>query len=305
MNTADRTPSIVEQTLLAQRDQWKDITDRISKISDRDLPHEVPKRIIFFGLGSSYFASRLCMFALKRDKTRPRLPVIGCSSMNVGADVIPAKGDWVFALTHRGGSARTMEALELAERLGAFTMAVTGKGVENPKASRFQLETVELEKVEPHTSAVTGAVCAVTTLLMGQKAVDEWQALTSIGHPDLELCRSRAGQGPNVILGEWEGEVLAREASLKLLEMSKLRSRAYSSEEYFHGPHIAKRDEDVVWHVSMPKDYRNDQIIPDYRVGVFGASPLAWVPALIELQWMSLAVALNRGINPDTANPDS
>lgn len=32
---------------------------------------------------------------------------------------------------------------------------------------------------------------------------------------------------------------------------------------------------------------------------IYGGSPLAWVPALIELQWLALAVALNRGVNPD------
>jgi hypothetical protein len=60
------------------------------------------------------------------------------------------------------------------------------------------------------------------------------------------------------------------------------------------------KSEDQIWHVSMPKDPRNNELKPAHSIGVFGASPLAWVPALVELQWMALATALNLGRNPDS-----
>jgi hypothetical protein len=217
----------------------------------------------------------------------------------VGLDAQPAKGDWVFAFTHRASGGPTIQALELADLLGAFTVQVSAKGVEQHPSAQYLLQTTPLERVEPHTAAVTGSICAVTSLLLGEKCVEEWEALTSLPTPSLDLCRRRAGKGPQVLVGEWEGEWLAREGALKLMEMARLPVRAFGSEEFFHGPMFSTTEKDALWHISLPKDPRNDQIRSVHQVGVFGSSPLAWMPALIELQWMALATALNNGVDPD------
>lgn len=294
--------SIVEQTMRSQRDAWREISDRVSKTSAREFPMEPPKRILLFGLGSSHFAARLTAYALLRDKLR-RVPVVACSSIAIGNDVHPQKGDWVFAFSHRGNSEVTIKALELCERLGALTVLVCGKNQASasrpPEFARYILETVDVEKVEPHTAAVTGAICAVTTLLLGEKAVEEWDAVCSIGDPDIDTVRKRAGMGPKMILGEFEGEWLAREGALKIMEMARTPVQALSTEEFYHGPRFALAKGDVVWHVSVPRDPRNGEIKAPLTIGVFGASPLAWIPALVELQWLALGVALNRGIDPD------
>jgi len=136
MNTEIQTPetdtetmTVVEQTMRAQKDQWKEISARVASLESRDFPHGGPKRIIFFGLGSSYIAAKLCQLTLKRDRTRQKVPVIVCPSTHVGVDALPAKGDWVFAFTHRASGGPTIQALELAERLGAFTVQVSAQGL--------------------------------------------------------------------------------------------------------------------------------------------------------------------------------
>ena len=83
------------------------------------------------------------------------------------------------------------------------------------------------------------------------------------------------------------------------MEMARLPVRAFGSEEFFHGPMFSTKADDPIWHISLPKDPRNDQIRSSHQVGVFGSSPLAWMPALLELQWMALATALNLGVDPD------
>ncbi len=289
----------IEQTLRGQRDHWHEITERVSRIPSHELPPEAPKRILLFGLGSSHFAAKLTAYALMRDRSRPRLPAVACSSLGVGSEVIPTKGDWAFAFSHRGTSKATLQAIEACDRAGAFTFLVCGQGVEGPEGARFTLPTTPLEKVEPHTDSVTGAICAVTTLLIGAKAVEEWDALRSIGDPDLDVFCRRAGKGPQVLLGEWEGEWLAREGALKLMEMARLPVRAYGSEEFFHGPRHSVAPDDAIWHVALAKDPRADEIRAAHRIAVIGSSPLAWVPALVELQWLALAVATNRGVDPD------
>jgi fructoselysine-6-P-deglycase FrlB-like protein len=295
----NQSGTIVEATMRAQRGYWQEIFNRVAGLESRDFPHGGPKRIIFFGLGSSFIAAKLCQLTLKRDRSRPRVPVIACPSTHVGVDAIPAKGDWVFAFTHRASAGPTMDAMALADRMGAFTVQVSAIGIEQSAHARYLLPTVPPEKVEPHTAAVTGAICAVTSLLLGNKAVEEWDALTSIPAPSLEMMKRKAGMGPTIVLGEWEGEWLAKEGALKLIEMSRIPVRSYGSEEYFHGPHFSQTEKDVIWHVALPKDPRDSTIKAAHQVGVFGSSPLAWMPALLELQWLALATALNRGVNPD------
>lgn len=291
--------SEVENTLRNQREVWREISDRISAISSRELPPEAPRRILMFGVGSSHYAAKLTAYSLIRDRYRNRVPVVACASQEIGLEVIPQKGDWAFAFSHRGQTELTQKAFEQCARAGAFPVLVCGQGAPEGEIARFVLSTSPMEKVEPHTMAVTGAICAVTTLLLGVKSFEEWDALRSIGDPNLDLLRSRAGKGPSVLLGEWEGEWLAREGALKLMEMAKLPVRAFSSEEYFHGPWMSVKSDEPLWHVSLSKDPRNAQIKSAYRVDVSGGTPMGYIPALVELQWLSLAVALNRGEDPD------
>jgi fructoselysine-6-P-deglycase FrlB-like protein len=294
--------SIVEETLRNQREMWREIATRVSGISHRELPPEAPKRLVLFGVGSSHYAAKLTALSLIRDKYRTRVPVVSCASNEIGIEIIPNKGDWAFAFSHRGATPWTLKALEAFNRAGAFTLMVAAQGAPESEFARFHLPTSPLERVEPHTMAVTGAVCAVTTLISGSRAFEEWDALRSIGDPDLDLMRRKAGKGPSVLLGEWEGEWLAHEGALKFMEMARLPVRSFGSEEFFHGPRFSVKSEDPIWHVSLAKDPRNadiDALGPAHRVEVSVASPLAWVPALVQLQWLALATALNLENNPD------
>ncbi|MEK6578266.1 MAG: hypothetical protein AABZ55_03490, partial [Bdellovibrionota bacterium] len=178
--------SHVEEALRQQRQYWREISGEVSKIPHHDLSPEAPKRIILFGVGSSHHAARLCEFSYLRDKSRARVPIVACSSLAVGVEVFPTKGDWVFGISHRGKTRATLAAIELSERSGAYTLAVCGRDVVDVPGARFVLNTTPMEKCEPHTASLTGAVCAVTSLLMGTKALDEWDALASMGDPGLE-----------------------------------------------------------------------------------------------------------------------
>jgi fructoselysine-6-P-deglycase FrlB-like protein len=291
--------SIVEEALRSQATAWRDVAERVSAISNREFPSEAPKRILVFGVGSSHMAAKLIGYTLSRDKSRPRLPVIACSSMAIGSEVVPAKGDWCFAISHRGRTVATLAALEACQRANSFTVLVSAKGTVAPASAQLLLETSELEQCEPHTISMTSAVCAVSTHFLGAKAKEEWELMGSLGAPGLEVMQRRVGKGPAVIVGEWEGEWLAREGALKLMEMARLPVRAFGSEEYFHGPHYSVRPEDPIWYVSHVKDLRGTELKSAYRFDIHGSNPLAWVPTLVEIQWAALAVATNLGIDPD------
>ncbi|MGK5084731.1 SIS domain-containing protein [Bdellovibrionota bacterium FG-1] len=291
--------SCVEEALRSQASVWREIAERVNGLSNREFPSEAAKRILIFGVGSSHHAAQLIANTLVRDKSRPRMPVFACSSMAIGHDVVPTRGDWVFAISHRGKTASTLAALEACHQANAFTVLVSARGVKQPESAHLILETCDLEQVEPHTISVTSAVCAVSTLFLGTKAREEWEAMGMIPSPNLEVLQRRLGGGPSIIVGEWEGEWLAREGALKLMEMARLPVRAYSTEEFFHGPHFSRGPEDKIWQVMHAKDRRADEVHAAYRFDIHGNTPLAWVPALVEMQWAALAVATNRGQDPD------
>lgn len=294
--------SEIESALRAQRDMWKEVSERVVAISSREFPPEPPKRILVFGIGSSHFAAKLTGYSLMRDRDRLRIPVVSSSSLAVGGEIAPQKGDWAFGLSHRGKTPATLKALEISQKAGAFTLLVGGQGLDHVMDLpyvKYYLPTCPQEKCEPHTIAVSSAICAVTTLMLGLRAVEEWDALRSIGDPNLDLLRERSGKGPSILLGEWEGEWLAKEGALKLMEMARLPVRAFSTEEFFHGPRYSLTPDDKLWHVSLAKDWRNKDVKSDYRIDVRGGSPMSWMPALVELQWLALAVSLNLGLDPD------
>jgi fructoselysine-6-P-deglycase FrlB-like protein len=291
--------SIVEESLRAQPKLWREISRKASETVS-ELPMEHAKRLILFGVGSSHYAARLAGVALSRGQRFPRAQIVACSSMAIlGGEVKAERGDWVVAFSHRGRTRATLQALDQCQQAGAYGILVSGQDAPN-EVARLQIPTTPLEQVEPHTMSVTGSIAAVTSLLLGGSVLEEWDYLaTRCADFDLDRLREQAGKGPAVLVGEWEGEWIAREGALKLMEMAKIPVRAFGSEEFFHGPRHSVKPGDAIWHCDTHRDDRGRELEAKLRVGVSTSTPISWLPALVELQWLALAVALNLKIDPD------
>jgi hypothetical protein len=134
---------------------------------------------------------------------------------------------------------------------------------------------------------------------------EHWNTLSAMPNPSFAALRAAAGKGPDILLGEWEGEWIAREIRLKLIEMVGLFPIVFGSEEYFHGPQMvlsgipqSKNNRDI-WYLAHSDDPRKKEIKSAYQLNLSQSHSVAWVSALVEMQWLSLAVALNLGKNPD------
>lgn len=280
----------VEKALRSQKGAWRELALRIGRIRPSDLPQTPPKRVLLFGVGSSLHAAALSLYCLKRDRGHPRPSIEACSSTELGHGVWPGSGDWAIAISHRGTSEATLKALELARLRGAYTMLVGCKGVDAPAGVDFILETCTREEVEPHTVSLTSAVCAITGLLGGPRFQDRWVRMANDPDPS-GMVGDQAVPFPTAILGEWEGEWLAREAALKIAEMAGVAVRSYPSEQYFHGPRAALGERDSLWWINSPGDGRAKDLteLTSESSRVDLADPTdalaAWVPGLVELQW--------------------
>jgi fructoselysine-6-P-deglycase FrlB-like protein len=125
-------------------------------------------------------------------------------------------------------------------------------------------------------------------------------------NPHLETLQSQIHSPPTVLLGEWEGEWIAHEIALKLTEMAGVRAVAFGSEEYFHGPQLflqQSKIQEKIWYAGSVSDSRRDalaQIKIAYEANWNESETISWVNSLVHLQWATLALALNLGVNPDT-----
>lgn len=287
--------SVVEQTLRAQRGLLREIVERARRDFKTPAP---PERLLLFGLGSSHYVARLVAHTLVRARGRAPFTLLPCTALAVGGEVVPRRGDLAIAFSHRGKNKPTLAALELCRRAGAATAFVSAQGAAVPGSADWLLPSGPLERCEPHSIAITGAVCAATTWLLGAEAAAEWRGIGAQADPDLGACRETVGEGPTILLGEHVAEWVAREGALKFIEIARHPARALGSEEFFHGTSWGLKPDDRIWHVALPDDARTPEIEARRRLAV-GPAPLAWVPALIELQWLALALALNRGEDPD------
>jgi glucosamine 6-phosphate synthetase-like amidotransferase/phosphosugar isomerase protein len=303
--------SFVHEALLSQRQVWRQVVQEIGSGGlAESLPARSPKRILIFGVGSSFFAAKLSAFTLVREtraqKGKDEVFIHACSSVSIGVDVFPRKGDWVFGLSHRGRTPVTARALEVCKKAGAFTVWVTAKGGQAHPSANLTLSTSELEKCEPHTIGMTSAICAVTLLLSSSRTIENWMSLSENPDPDLKVLQAQPISIPSLLIGEWEGEWIAREIRLKLIEMARVRAIVFGSEEFFHGPQLYSQNEpnkcmvsDPIWYLSTPDDLRSRDFPRARHFKISREHSLAWVPSLVELQWLSLVVALNQGRNPD------
>ncbi len=280
----------VELSLCRQRALWGEVSARAAALS---APGR--RRLLLFGLGSSGHCAHLTAETLAFGSPEPPACWAG-SPLDVGRLVAPRPGDLAVAFSHRGKTPPTLAALERCRRAGAATAMICAAGAAQSRCADTVLATGPVERCEPHTSGMTGAVCAATSWLGGREAAAAWQRLAAAPDPDLAAFRRDAGEAPDVVVGHGAGRWVAREGALKFVEMARRPVCAFDSEEYFHGWAFARAGA-VVWHVAAPQDPRA-QLVSARR---FAVSPeaLGWVEALVQLQWLALAFALERGLDPD------
>lgn len=274
--------SIVEETLHLQRAALKETASRAAAAK---APPKAPRRVLLFGLGSSRHAAHLTAETLLSAGCTTELRP--CSPLAIGHDVVAERGDLAIGFSHRGTNKMVHAALDACKKAGASVALISAEGTGGTISSG------PLERCEPHTVAVTGAVCAATSWIT--RRAELWAPVY-----DREEKRYELSDAPTVLLGERAGEWVAREAALKLMEMAHWPTRVYGSEEFFHGPSWIIKPEDRVWHVATPGDARTTEIKAARRITADVVDgPVGWANALIELQWLALALALKRGVDPD------
>jgi glucosamine--fructose-6-phosphate aminotransferase (isomerizing) len=217
----------------------------------------------FVGCGTSYFSSIAGMYAFHR--------IAGIRAQAHNAfefSAYPPPGlatSAVVAISHTGSTAVVLDAVKLAERSGAITVAVTegeqsaladaashviggGGGAEKPlPKTRSYISSLMkhcLLSVEVAERNGRGGSALKTFLETApnetKRVIDENMALTE------EIARSLSAQSKIYLFGGGPHVASALEGTLKLQESVQAQAFGFELEEGMHGPWVTMEPEDLV-----------------------------------------------------------
>jgi len=297
-------------------------------------------RVVITGVGSSWHAARVGELLLADvGKLGLRARAIHAFPLSRYWPALDAN-DALIAVSHRGTTRDTVEALGRARTAGAATVAVNGKGARLP--ADVTLRTVDEEASETHTVGYTAALALLAALAVAVggdertghalESVPDLLALL-LGQESWDDLAARYGERRRYyFVGGGPNAATADEAALKMHEACYVAAHGFDSEEFLHGPWAAMTAEDALFVVAPAGPARercltaarmaravgapvialaseDDREMAEPAGDVIALPPLPEVlsplVAIVPLQLFAYHTALRAGTNPDTTRGDS
>ena len=273
---------LTRKAIFAQPEWLRGVAERVG---DRRLPEG---RIVFTGCGTSLHAAQTGGYALQA----------------LEAVLSPPEADLLVVLSHEGG---TSLALEAVDAFSGPVWLVTGKD-ESPLAEvadEVLVVTPEVEESYCHTASYTTAVAALAAL-KGEDISNLPAAVERI------LAAEQfpvSGHQRLAVVGAGRDLPTVREAALKLREGVHVPTEAHETEQILHG-HLAAIDETVRVFVLEGEGRAAGRARDVVRALEEIGADTTLVPTehpvvdIVRFQLLTLALAEDRGINPDTIRWD-
>jgi fructoselysine-6-P-deglycase FrlB-like protein len=273
---------LTRKAIFAQPEWLRGVAERVG---DRRLPEG---RIVFTGCGTSLHAAQTGGYALQA----------------LEAVLAPPEADLLVVLSHEGGTSLALEAVDV---FSGPVWLVTGKD-ESPLAEvadEVLVVTPEVEESYCHTASYTTAVAALAAL-KGEDISDLPAAVERI------LAAEQfpvSGHQRLAVVGAGRDLPTVREAALKLREGVHVPTEAHETEQILHG-HLAAIDETVRVFVLEGEGRAAGRARDVVRALEEIGADTTLVPTehpvvdIVRFQLLTLALAEDRGINPDTIRWD-
>lgn len=209
--------------------------------------------ILVTGCGTSEHAALATAAVLGEALRAAGLPGPGPVSVQAfELSLDPPAGGLVIGVSHEGGTAATMAALEAGRARGARTALITGSaGAPAAAGADPVLATVELDRSWCHTVGYVSPIVAASTaaaLLGGgspdaagladrlAQGIEAAHATTSDGtRPDQRLGLAIADSRHLLVIGSGADRTSARELTLKVEEAAHVPSASRNLETFLHG----------------------------------------------------------------------
>jgi glutamine---fructose-6-phosphate transaminase (isomerizing) len=315
--------TLYEINILNQPAEWKRLLT-IPLPLDLNTLHF--KRVIFVGIGSSFWAARFAEFLWREHHyttaatiTTTTEPISVQSFDFVKSKYVVSDNDMVVVFSHRGTKTFSMKALEIAKNYGATTILITGIGSPPNNNADFRIETCAQENCGAFTISLTSAITRIIQWigLFDRSILENFnKAIISL----IEELPFKIQQLPKfptkmVVVGDLIHEIVAHEVALKISETSYLPVRSFGLEEFLHGPRVTLDKETSLVIFSSVKEPRREALINyarfidcevlDINEDVFDLpKEFSWLAQLLWGQELALELSKELKTNPDTSRGD-
>jgi fructoselysine-6-P-deglycase FrlB-like protein len=315
-----------ETNVLNQPREWK-------RLLSIPIPSELniitPKKIIFVGIGSSYWVARFAEFLWGEHftdtttSTNTRIEPLSVQSFDFVKSkyIISTNGDMVVVVfSHRGNKTFSMQALEIAKKVyRATTVLITGIGSPTNSNADFQIETCAQENCGAFTISLSCAIARIIQWIgvCNKDFLEKFKRTIPVIEEELPFeVQLPKFQTNLIIVGDLIREVVAREVALKISETCYLPVRSFGLEEFLHGPRVTLDKSSSLLIFSSVSEARRGTLISYAKfVGSevisideerFANIPkeFRWLGQLIWGQQLALGLSKELKTNPDTVRAD-
>jgi glucosamine--fructose-6-phosphate aminotransferase (isomerizing) len=310
--------SLYETNILKQPSEWKRL---LNSPMPRELKNLQANKIIFIGIGSSYWLAIIAEFLWREYNTKAAIIPSSVQSFDfVKSKYVISDNDIVVVFSHRGTKTFSIKALELAKNNGATTILITGIGSPHntDKNTDLRIETCAQENCGAFTISVTSAITRIIQWIgmYETEFLDKFEQATAIVEGELPYKVHMPRFPKNiVIVGDLVREVVAHEIALKIAETSYLHVRSFGLEEFLHGPRVTLDHETSLVILSTFKESRREaltnyahtigcQILDMYQDQFNLPKEFGWLAQLLWGQQLALELSKTLKTNPDTSRTD-
>jgi glutamine---fructose-6-phosphate transaminase (isomerizing) len=310
--------SLYETNILNQPSTWKQLLNSSMPIELIDLQ---ANRIIFIGIGSSFWIARIAEFLWREYNTKTTIRPCSVQSFDlVKSKYVISDNDIVVVFSHRGTKTFSVKALELAKNNGATTILITGIGSPQMTSNRedYRIETCAQENCGAFTISLTSALTRIIQWIGMDHEVFLERFKETINTIEMSLpYKVHIPKFPKdlVIVGNLIHEIVAHEVALKISETSYLPVRSFGLEEILHGPRVTLDNKTSLIILSSMQEPRREALINyaqaigcellDVPQDQFGLpKEFGWLAQLLWGQQLALELSKTLKTNPDTVRGD-
>lgn len=260
------------------------------------------RRIFLVGVGTNHHAARIAAW-LWRDAGFDAWAWHGFDFVLQPPSM--QRGDLGIFLSHRGSKSYTFKAEALARRAGVETAILTGVG--SPwRSTPRRIETGPAEDTGAFTQSFSTTMAwllrwtgrpALLVPFKKMKASLRWGPAFPSVRPGTDL----------VLLGDGPREWVAREAALKLQETVYMPARAFSLEEFLHGPSLSVGHGGIVVGFSSRRQPRWEAVrryLTAIETPFTEVASEDWLAQVLWAQRFTLETCRRLGIDPDLLRAD-
>jgi fructoselysine-6-P-deglycase FrlB-like protein len=280
--------SDIEHEIASQPHVWTRAAELASN-AELPLPQRA-ERVVAVGCGTSWFVAQA--YAARREELGS-----GPTDAFTPTELAPGRSyDHAVAISRSGTTTEVVRIVERFARDRVPTTAVTAVADAPVAAGSDEVVVLDFadERSVVQTRFATGAL-ALFRAHLGEdlsEAIDDGRRAV-----DEVLPVDPSDRDHFVFLGHGWSVGLAHEAALKLREAAQATTESYPAMEYRHGPVSLAGPRSLVWILGTPDaTIADDVAATGATVRIADRDPMA---ELILIQRMAVAIAAERGLDPD------